>query len=167
MLPKHCYPHFKRRKSRSTLRLPMASRTCEAELNVVRFPARARLVLGERIRGVDSAATRGLTNSQRLLLVSAFLAGERGTVCSFGCRHTIWHSALSAPCFNARIALLHGDGLFCHRLPNQPLRFFTHGLLRHFPGSSYSAFLSLEALEARRFAVQPFQLFIRQEKTRA
>src|SRR2546421_12192384 len=85
--------------------------------------------------GINSAATRGLTTSQRLLLVSAFLAGERGTVCSFGRRHTIWRSALSAPCFNARIALLHGDGLFCHRLPNQPLRFLAHRLLRHIPKS--------------------------------
>ena len=67
--------------------------------------------------GINSAATRGLTNSQRLLLVSAFLAGERGTVCSFGRRHTIWRSALSAPCLNARIDLLHGDRVF---LPSPP-----------------------------------------------
>jgi hypothetical protein len=103
----------------------------EAELNVVRFPARARLVLGERIRGVNSAATRGLINSQRLLLVSAFLAGERGAVCSFCHQHAIWRSALSAPCLYARITLLYGDGLFCHRLPNQPLRFLAHQFLRH------------------------------------
>jgi len=78
---------------------------------------------GERIQRVNSASTRGLANSQRLLLVPAFLAGERRTVCSFGRRHTIWCSALSAPCLNARIALLYSDGLSCHRLPNQPLRF--------------------------------------------
>jgi len=89
------------------------------------------------------------------LLVSAFLTDERRTLCSFFRQHAVWRSALSALCLNARIALLYGDGLFCHRLPNQPLRFFTHGLLRHFPGSSYvavtSAFLCLDALEVRRF----------------
>jgi hypothetical protein len=58
-------------------------------------------------------------------------AGKRGTKFSLPPTHDLG-SALSAYCLDTRVALLDGDGLFRHRLPDQSLIFLTIPLLRHF-----------------------------------
>src|SRR5258706_5534252 len=69
--------------------------------------------------------------SKRLLLVSAFLAGEFHAAHALFRRDAIWRAALSAGRLDAGVALLHHNGLAFHGFADQALGLFAHRLLRH------------------------------------
>ena len=69
--------------------------------------------------------------SERLLLVSALLAGEFDAGRALCGRDAIWRAAFSANSLNAGIALLHDDGLPRHGFADQALGLLAHRLLRH------------------------------------
>ena len=72
-------------------------------------------------------------SSERLLLVSALLAGEFDAGRAPCGRDAIWRAAFSANRLNAGIALLHDDGLARHGFADQALGLLAHRLLRHPP----------------------------------
>jgi hypothetical protein len=69
--------------------------------------------------------------SERLLLVSALLAGEFDAGRAFLSRNAIWRAAFSASSLDPGIALLNHNCLSRHGFTDQALGLFAHRLLRH------------------------------------
>ena len=78
---------------------------------------------------IDGEQAIGL-NLQRLLLVSAILAGELDAALAFFRLNPVWRAALAADSLDAGRALLHDDGLLFHRFADQALGLLTQGLFR-------------------------------------